>query len=458
MILLVVVAGAIVSAGGIGYALVVRRLDYRDLLLFLIAFLMPLRNASLLELPGANLRIGDVAIAAAAGILAIEFLLGRTIRLRAADRWLAVFVLWGFGTLIWSLDPAFGLARALKYARNYALLVVVACWAHGRLVRAWRAVTAGVVASFAYLLPALALSLANSGVSLASLSQSGGWSADLRFRDAASGLSFGAPINMIGLWSIVAVFMWLGTALWAARLPRWRALFWIGLIPIMATLLITFSRGAWAGLAVGGAWWLWRAGRRIPRRMAAMAAGGVLVAVSTLYASGLLSVIGRRAQTILTPAAETSIQLRFTYWNLTWQALRERPLGLGLGATTVAIEPTTGEWFVHNLFLQMLAEVGPVGVVIAAAAFWCALSRALRVARDAPRWLVRVAALSLATALTAYLVDSVVGNDLTETEVWMVLGLVSALPATPAVTARGAPQRADVPRGTPAMAGTSLAS
>ena len=420
--LLAIVFGALVVLG-----LLVRRLGYRDFLLFAIAFTMPLRNASLLELPGVHLRIGDVVIVVATVLLALEFLLGRSLRLHWVEVLLGLFVLWSFCTVAWSLDPQFGIARAVKYARNLALLLVVATWSRGRLEQALRWITAGAVGSFVYLVPALVAAIGEDGLS--ELTQSGGWSSELAvFRGAAESTAFTAMISTLAWWCVVAAFLWLATGLWAARQLRWQALFWIGLLVIAGTLAATFSRGVWVGMAVGGSWWWLQFARWSPRRAAASVVGGLALTVPLLHASGLLPVIWRRLGTILAPAAEVSMQQRFVNWDLTWQAWLARPFGLGLGATTVSLGEITGLWFVHDLYLQLLAEVGPVGLGLALGALGTALWRAHRAVSHSPCRQLRLTALSLECAVVAYLVTGLVLYDFTETEIWMILGLIVALP------------------------------
>lgn len=86
------------------------------LLIFLIIFTIPIRNVSLMEVPGANLRPGDLLILLGAGVVLFQILTGR---IKACfgklDGLLILFVVFCFISLIWAPDTEYGFARASKY-------------------------------------------------------------------------------------------------------------------------------------------------------------------------------------------------------------------------------------------------------------------------------------------------------------------------------------------------------
>jgi O-Antigen ligase len=134
---------------------------------------------------------------------------------------------------------------------------------------------------------------------------------------------------------------------------------------LTAALALTSSRGSWAALAAAllvAAAGRWRAG-------AALAVGAALVSLSVI--------------TAFTTASRV-LQARGDYWHAAWQVARHHPLG-GSGAGTFdlgwAAYGDLGRWGealdAHSLFLETLAELGIVGLVLilglvvpAAAALW----------------------------------------------------------------------------------------
>jgi hypothetical protein len=112
-------------------------------------------------------------------------------------------------------------------------------------------------------------------------------------------------------------------------------------------------------------------------------AGGVQpAAASALHAS---------SQTLPTafrhPVFSAASNSRFDYWRVAWRQYSSHPL-LGSGAGTFELfwnrarPAPLGSRFDHNLYLQMLAELGPVALALLAAALAAPLA-AMRSARDA---------------------------------------------------------------------------
>lgn len=412
----------------------IRRFEYRyrDVLLFAIAFTMPLRGSTVLSFAGGNVRLGDVLLLIAVAVVALEFAVVRpSVRLTEIDLLLVMFVLWCFCTIAWSLDRGFGVTRSVKYFRDLLLFAVVASWSRGRFVEAFRAVSAGVVGSFAYILPLAAMRIDGDRL----LQLIGG-------RDPAIGLTefrgpggigsmtFGseATILAVAFWTNVAIFFLLGRGGWLARSPAKRVGFWVLMFGLLVLEIVTFSRGAWLGLAVGGACWLVWIGPGIRGRLIAGAATLLVVALLLAYKVELHQLMLHRVASFTEGEADQATFERFELWRRTVAVLEKRPMGVGIGGTTVAVEKDAGLWLVHNLYLQLLAELGPIGFGLAIGGLSLAMVRGILTARATEDRGTRVAAASIAAGIVFYLVMGLVFFDFADLEIWLLLAMATALP------------------------------
>jgi O-antigen ligase len=200
----------------------------------------------------------------------------------------------------------------------------------------------------------------------------------------------------------------------------------------------SFSRGALLGLAVVPLAFLrWRWGLIVvPALVVALAVG----------APGLV----RERFSRVTP---DEVAGRVDFWQAAGEMWAAHPaIGAGVGAYPLAYAeaPRPGKRYLdrtafvppphaHNLFLQLLAEQGLVGLAAFAAVLTAAFIRVLALRRAADRW-TRVVASGLFGALLAFLVHNQLDVTLVETTgiyFWGLLGLVSALTTMAAAGASG---------------------
>lgn len=133
-------------------------------------------------------------------------------------------------------------------------------------------------------------------------------------------------------------------------------------------LVLTFSRSAWLGSV---AVLIALAARRTSRRRIRPAVFLALAALGAVLATpGLLS----------TPALKNAAVIRVSIWSQALEAWRSRPLfGIGPGGFKDVLLPGGGMAdHAHNVFLQILAETGVAGLIIAIAgtvALWHRTSR-----------------------------------------------------------------------------------
>ena len=176
--------------------------------------------------------------------------------------------------------------------------------------------------------------------------------------------------NALGIYAAIGILLTGGLALWSRRV-----LVLAPLAVLLPTLALTSSRGAWLALAAGTAVLVLLA-RPSAAVVAAAGALAVLSLAAILVVSGGPGSLGRLAG-----------ENRADYWRVAWEQYRDDPL-LGGGAGTF------GEHYLrrgtagftrtaHSLYVQSLAELGPVGLALVVCALALPFAR-LRGARGDP--------------------------------------------------------------------------
>ena len=190
-----------------------------------------------------------------------------------------------------------------------------------------------------------------------------------------------AGILMIGLP--------LGMGLFAGAEERLeKLLLGFGMAAILCALWFTGSKGGLGAAAVGIVSWLilCAAKKGVPSGWwnglaAAIVGGSVLIAVLGFGASrlGTSSFAGRLGEG---GAAEQSVGFRTALWKDSLKVVMEKPVtGQGAGAYSIAVRKsgtTLGSELAHQTYLQMAAEYGVVGVLIAVALVFVWLVAVLR--------------------------------------------------------------------------------
>lgn len=198
---------------------------------------------------------------------------------------------------------------------------------------------------------------------------------------------------------------------------------------ILVGLLFTQSRGAFLGLAVAALAMVALRWRRLALPAVGLAAAGVL---------GL-----RLAGVPLVPLLSAGIPGREEVWLRGLAAVEDFPLtGIGLGLFgrivpilypfyTLGAGPAVQPNHAHNLYLQVAADLGLPGLVAFGAILLAAAALLSRVWRSGDATL-RPLAWGLAGSLTALaihgLVDAVAWSSRVSVLLWLILGLVAALP------------------------------
>lgn len=176
--------------------------------------------------------------------------------------------------------------------------------------------------------------------------------------------------NALGILATVGILLSLGLAL-AARRRSMRVLALVPLVALAPALLLTSSRGAMVALVIGLVCLPAFSGRIAWRGWVALGAGAFVAVAVVAVVSGTQLVSG---------------QYRIQYWQVAWWDYREHPW-LGSGAGTFGdywLKHRPIDVFVrsaHTLYLQALAELGPVGLALILVAILTPLA-VLRTRRD----------------------------------------------------------------------------
>jgi O-antigen ligase len=195
--------------------------------------------------------------------------------------------------------------------------------------------------------------------------------------DAARRLA--APVgysNGLGLLAAIGILLALGLA---ARLRRPLAV--APVLVLAPTLYFTYSRGAWLALAAGGIAALGLALPRMSRRAVVAVAivvicAGVIALVRVGGPGGAVREFSHAAPSVKANRSRRLLSLsgssRAQYWHVAWRDYQQHPwLGSGAGSfqrrwlrSRPADLPVLDA---HSLYLETLAELGPVGLGLLAA-------------------------------------------------------------------------------------------
>jgi O-antigen ligase len=228
---------------------------------------------------------------------------------------------------------------------------------------------------------------------------------------------------------------------------RRKALYALAVLPLGATLLLTFSRGAWVGVAIAmlvgvsvGLRWQWGWIRtQAPRRFRAWL-GSVGVGIVLLAVAGLL-LFPKLPERIFSPGSGV---LRLTIWSSAlrmgadhalfgvgldqflnqYQSGRQFPLGYGPCKVTDQGVVSTGsgdanECFTshpHNIFLDYWLSLGIMGLIVLMWLLWRYYRESINLAKWAASKvgadpLARALALGLLASMTDFLVHGLVDNS-----------------------------------------------
>jgi O-antigen ligase len=299
-------------------------------------------------------------------VVVLTFLLNRA---RRPDRLalaflglLAAFSAWAWISIAWSDDVSESVLegeRLLVYVAAAAAFIVLG---QGRAAR----LLGGLLAAIT-LVCVWALCLRAFG---------GAGSYDVASVSADATRRLAAPLgysNALGLLAAIGTLLALGLAL-RFRRPLLAA-------PVLVfgpTLYLTYSRGAWLALGAGALGGLALAPPRLPRRVVFVLAGAVAVVLvlALVRAGGPTGAVREFSRSGPTVKADKNRRLfslsgssRAQYWHVAWKEAEDHPwLGSGAGSfqrNWLRLRPAQLPVLdAHSLYLETLAEVGPLGLAL----------------------------------------------------------------------------------------------
>jgi O-antigen ligase len=275
---------------------------------------------------------------------------------------LAAFTAWTWVSIGWSNDVSETILegeRLLVYVAATAAFLVLGRDQVGRLV-------GGLVVAITLVC----------GWSLWLRAFGGAGSYDVASVSADATRRLAAPLgysNGLGLFAAIGILLAVGLAL---RFRR--PLLASPTLVLGPTLYFTYSRGAVLALAMGAVAGLAIAAPRLPRRVVVVAAAVVaaLVALALVRARGPGGAIRAFSHSAPTVKADKNRRLfslsgssRAQYWNVAWREIEEHPwLGSGAGSfqrNWLRLRPAELPVLdAHSLYLETLAEVGPIGLAL----------------------------------------------------------------------------------------------
>jgi O-antigen ligase len=221
--------------------------------------------------------------------------------------------------------------------------------------------------------------------------------------------------------------------IFATKKPCKKAIISICLIPMLLCFLLTFSRGAWLGLAFALVLFAALKEKRLLI---------ILIIVAIISPLFLPEVMVDRIQSIGS-LEDSSNTFRITIWIATIRMIKDYWLtGVGLGLSPFSkiyrnyMIAGTPAMHAHNLYLQLGLEMGIAGLLVILWLVISAYSKAFKVMNGESRWSSYIATGILA-ALSGHLLhglfDYVWYSPKIVLMFWMMFGMMSALSSKEAI-------------------------
>jgi O-antigen ligase len=293
---------------------------------------------------------------------------------------LAAFTAWTFASVAWSDDVAQSVLEGERLLVFLATAAAFIALEPGQIRRLLAGVLAAITAVCAWALYLRAFGGSGS-YDVASVS------ADATHRLAAP-LGYS---NGLGLFAAIGILLALGLAV-RLRSPLTAA----PVLVLGPTLYFTYSRGAWLALGAGALAAVALAPPRVPRPvlLAITTAVVALLAIALVQVGGPAAAYHEFSHAAPTVKANENRRLfslsgssRAQYWRVAWQDVEAHPwVGSGAGSFQrrwLRFRPAALPVLdAHSLYLETLAEVGLIGVVLLAALLALPLAAAFRARGD----------------------------------------------------------------------------
>jgi tetratricopeptide (TPR) repeat protein len=269
--------------------------------------------------------------------------------------------------------------------------------------------------------------------------------------------SLGDP-NHLGLLTALGVVALGCGATWARSNP-WRISLIVGGLVTLAALALTGSRAGHLSLIGGGAVLLWPLLRGVGAARRRTALILLWTAAVFLCAALILALVSPPAW-VQRIANVTTVRERMGYWAIAWQIFLDAPFtGRGVGAYVTWYPSLRPEGlgtarFAHSLPLQLIAEIGLIGLLAASLPLW----PLLKGRRSSSAAVAVTEGRAVAAALTVIGLNSLVGHSIYFREIWLDASLLLGLAVGWRLAHRADERPAAARQWLPAVATVTLAA
>lgn len=394
----------------------------------LVILTMPIREVSLGEFGPAHARIGDILVAACFALwLCFKCIRGgQGFTTNPLDRAVLLFLVIYCLSMVWADRVDFGLYRLMKLLRNGMLYLLLVDYLSADFPGRYRQVAmCFLVTGFMQTLAfgwSIVMYGGPSAVTMllqAETVQSNDSILDVVRTDQGAGLM----LRGVGSWLPLCIFIGISIIQSCQKVGRYN----IWLLNLMMGLMIILSatRSAWIGLAAGfmiiGVFMI---NESKLKKLALKGVFLVLVLIGGMSLNLHSFIQARFAFDVL--ENDPAIQDRYDYFEVALDAFRESPfLGKGVGS----IDPSE-LFIVHNVYLQVLGELGVIGGATFCAVIglwiWALFSARKLAANLGDSFASRVSTTIIGLSIF-FLTYFFAGHDLAGGEPWIAMGIASAL-------------------------------
>ncbi len=397
-------------------------------LMALIILTMPIREVSLWEIGSAHARISDLLLVVcfclwlASGCIRGKWLFPTN----TLDLVVVIFFLLYALSILWGEKLEWGLYQGMKIFRNGMLYILLVGFLSINFPIRYRQIVVCLLFTGLFQTIAFIMSIAENGgiVGLTTMLQTEALQSNNNILKVVK-LDQGAGVFLrgVGFWLPLCIFAGFSIA---PFFPKWgRFCTWVFTVVMVLMVIVSGTRAAWIGLAVGFIGIGVLMVRKI--RMNDLLISGLFMVV--VVVGGIFFNLHSFIQARFTTEVlwdDPSILHRLEFFQIALEAFSESPI-LGKGVGNIDQEELL---IVHNVYLQVLGELGVIGgiIFVALIVLWVlALFSVRKIATGCGDSFSARVSVSMIGGSLFYFTYFLVGHDLAGGEPWLIMGITSAL-------------------------------